>query len=714
VTNAAPSTRTRRRWPVIAGAVLLVLVAVVALWDWNWFRPLVASRASAALGRPVTLANFSVRLGWVTQLVADQVVIANPPDFPAEPPFARAQRLTVNLDLGGLLRERSLVLPVIELDQPMVEARRLANGTTNWNFPALTAGPASPGAEPRIGDVRITDGHAHVVDPQLKSDFQLDVVTKEGATKEEAAKETATKGAAVQPGGTAAPGGIAVENAHIVVEARGTYAGQPISGNLVGGALLSLRDKDHPYPIDLHLANGATHLTITGTVAQPLSFAGANIRLQVAGSDMANLYPLTGVPLPPTPPFQFDGHLDYADRRIHFDHFTGRLGSSDVAGSLNLDPGQQRPVLNATMESRQVDLVDFGGFIGATPGRATTPGQSPAQRQALAQATASPKLLPQTQISLPKVQSIDVHLQYHGAHIAGRSVPLDNVSLTLDMVNGDIHLHPLSFAVGRGTIQTDLELAPSQQAGAVRAHAAIDFRQVDLSRLMSATHAFQGQGTIGGHGDLTGTGSSTAQILADSDGDVQLFMNGGDLSALLVDLSGLEFGNALMSALGIPNRAKVECLIADLPVQHGQMQARSLLVATDEANVTGGGTVNLVDETMNLELRTESKHFSIGSLPAPVLIGGTLKNPSVRPGAEMAARGGAAVGLGVLFPPLALLPTIQLGLGENNACATTMQQVQANAGKPGPATPAADKPAAGKPAVAKPTVAKPTPGQTRH
>ena len=33
-----------------------------------------------------------------------------------------------------------------------------------------------------------------------------------------------------------------------------------------------------------------------------------------------------------------------------------------------------------------------------------------------------------------------------------------------------------------------------------------------------------------------------------------------------------------------------------------------------------------------------------------------------------AARAGAAVGLGILFPPLALLPTIQLGVGENSQC----------------------------------------------
>jgi hypothetical protein len=35
---------------------------------------------------------------------------------------------------------------------------------------------------------------------------------------------------------------------------------------------------------------------------------------------------------------------------------------------------------------------------------------------------------------------------------------------------------------------------------------------------------------------------------------MKMAMAGGDLSALLVDLSGLQFGNALLSALGFPKK----------------------------------------------------------------------------------------------------------------------------------------------------------------
>ena len=84
-------------------------------------------------------------------------------------------------------------------------------------------------------------------------------------------------------------------------------------------------------------------------------------------------------------------------------------------------------------------------------------------------------------------------------------------------------------------------------------------------------------------------------------------------------------------------------------------------------------------EALNLTLRTEAKHFSIGSIPAPINISGTFAHPSVSPDfAAVGARAGAAVGLGILLTPLAaLLPTIQLGTGDDHACAGLVRTAEA-------------------------------------
>ena len=55
--------------------------------------------------------------------------------------------------------------------------------------------------------------------------------------------------------------------------------------------------------------------------------------------------------------------------------------------------------------------------------------------------------------------------------------------------------------------------------------------------------------------------------MANGNGEVKMAMAGGDLSAVLVDLTGLQFGNALLSALGVPNKTPVQCFVGDLALQ---------------------------------------------------------------------------------------------------------------------------------------------------
>jgi len=179
---------------------------------------------------------------------------------------------------------------------------------------------------------------------------------------------------------------------------------------------------------------------------------------------------------------------------------------------------------------------------------------------------------------------------------------------------------------------------------------------------------------VGGTAHLTATGNSVAAMLGHGNGGLQLFMNkGGDINALLVDLIGLQAGDAVLSALGVPQKTTIQCLVSDFALNDGLVDTKTLLLATSEANVLGSGTINLNSEKIDLHVATQATHFQIGSLSTPINIGGTLKNPSVLPAAgPLAARLGSAVGLGILFPPLALLPTIRLGLGDKNACTDTL------------------------------------------
>jgi len=650
--RVATATKTRSRaslWPKIVIALLVIIAALIWFWNWDWFIPIVESQASSALGRKVTIQHLHVRLGRASQVAATGITIANPDNFATDfGALATIDQLIIAANIPDYLFHHTLVLPVIEIDHPVADVRQHADGSNNYTLHLASSGKSS-GNPPQIGNLIITNGAATIVMPTYKTNFDLSINTKP------------------------APPNSIITGDEIDIDAHGTYSGAPVTGSFIGGALLSLRDPSNPYPVDLHLQNGTTQASLIGTIQQPATFGGANLKFDFSGQDMSNLYQLTGIPIPATPPYRLTGKLDYQKNAIRFENFSGRLGSSDLEGNLSeTTPANGKRLITADLTSRNVNLADLAGFLGGTPGTASTPGQTAATKQKVEAAKASPTLLPNTPINLPKINAANIELRYRGEHIINPNVPLDNVVVNLSVENGRINLHPLNFGVATGSIASDFDLAPVN--GVLHTEAKIDFRRLPLARLMKATHAFAGDGVVGGSAHLTATGNSVAAMLGHGNGGLQLFMNqGGDINALLVDLIGLQAGDGILSALGVPQKTTIQCLVSDFSLTNGLVDTKTLLLATSEANVLGSGTINLNTEKLDMNVSTQATHFQIGSLSTPINIGGTMKNPSILPApGPLAARAGGAIGLGILFPPLALIPTIRLGLGDKNACTHTL------------------------------------------
>jgi uncharacterized protein involved in outer membrane biogenesis len=647
----------RRKGRIIAAVIALALIGLAVLWNWNWFKPLVEARVSMALNRKVTIGNLDVKLGRQPWIVLDDVVVANPPQM-TEGTLGSVGRLSLHVDAWSLIKGR-VVLPDLIVDRLRGDLRPDPAGKGNWVLDLPPSDPNKPSAPVEIGNLSIIDGTAHVLDPQHKADFRVLLHTEKSDSG---------------------------NDAHVVVSSEGTYAGQPIATQLLGGALLSLRDPTNPYKIDFTAENGPTKIRLRGTLLDPLRFGGADVSLELKGDDLSALFPLIGIPMPASPPYTLKGALDYQQNKIRFTHFKGTVGSSDIAGDLTYEPRPDRADIVATLDSKKIALADLAGFIGATPGKADAPNETAAQKRERSKQEAKPTLLPDTPINLPKLRFADFHVHYRGERLETENTPLDNIDAMIDVVDGKLTLHPLSFGVGTGQIVMNLALDGQQDQ--VHAVADIDFRKVDLARVMQSTKLFAGAGTIGGRARIDSTGNSLKTMLGRGDGELKLFMTGGNLSAILVDLAGIDLGNAVLSAVGIPRRTDLRCMIADLGLKDGQVDTRTLLVDTTEANVIGSGTVNLTNEQIDYKLKTEPKHINIGSLPAPILVRGPMKSPSVLPDpSALAIRGSIAAVLGVVLTPLAaFIPTIQLGLGEDNDCVALLKTVGAPPAPPPPPT----------------------------
>jgi uncharacterized protein involved in outer membrane biogenesis len=638
--------RRFNRW-YLAGGVFLLLSGAIGLLlfssGWNLFSPLLETRASAALGRQVKIDSLEVHPGRTTTIVMHGLRIADP-DGVNVPDVATAVRVTVVFEAATWFRTRKIVLPRIEVEQPSLHLIQTGLGHDNWTFPSLSADPnaSSPnGTSVEIGDLVIIGGTGHLQVAEPAADVAL----------------------------TFATGGPSGERT-LIVDAQGMYARQPIAVKAVGGALLNLTDTDKPYPVDITLANGPTRATLKGTVKDPLAGAGADLSLTLSGPNMELLYPLTGIPIPKTPPYTVSGKLDFANNRIAFGGIKGKVGSSDLNGALAMDLRGARPLLTGTLNSRQVDMQDLAGFIGSEPGRTSTPGQTARQVEDVRRAEANPKLLPTRTISVPKLLSMDVHLQYRGDKVMGKNAPFDAIAVTLDIEAGHIRLDPLHLNVSGGTVAGYIDLNPI--GNALSADVDVKMAHVNLGGLLANAGLGSGQGYVNGLVRLKGRGASMAEIVGHGEGALQIVMPaGGQVNALLIDLSGGEVPSALLALIGIPSKESIRCMVADFVLHDGILATRMLTVDTADHIVTGGGRIDLTRELVELHLRTDAKHFTIGKLGAPIAIYGPFKKLSY--GLDTDAIFRDAGGLGLLFPKTAILPTIAFGVGDDSPCAPKKQ-----------------------------------------
>jgi hypothetical protein len=276
--------------------------------------------------------------------------------------------------------------------------------------------------------------------------------------------------------------------------------------------------------------------------------------------------------------------------------------------------------------------------------------------------------LPSRTISIPKILAADVHLSYRGDKILGKDVPFDAITATLDIDAGRIRLSQLRLAMDRGSLSGSVDLTPDGKEFVTDVDLTAD--DLDISRLLASAGLGSGTGRLDGTARLNGRGNSTSSILAHGDGALRAVMPmGGDINSLLVDLSGIELGPALLAAIGLPNKEAIQCMVLDFALQQGILASRTLEIDTTGHIISGGGRIDLSRELVEMTLRTDPKHFTIGKLATPIVISGPFKDLHFAPGKELAIRGGVAAALGVLFPPAALLPTIQFGVGDKSPCA---------------------------------------------
>ena len=218
----------------------------------------------------------------------------------------------------------------------------------------------------------------------------------------------------------------------------------------------------------------------------------------------------------------------------------------------------------------------------------------------------------------------------------------------------------------------------------IQTNADLSIRNLELRRLFPILKPSEGSaGKIGGRAKFSSTGNSLAAMAGAANGDLALFLSGGQASTITLFLTNLDLANVAQRIIFGDQNATIRCVVASAEIKQGVMTPKVFLMDTAEENITGSGSVDLGNELYKLRLVANSKRASILALRGPILVSGTFKHPSVAPEvAPLAARAGGALALGALLGPLAaLIPMIDPGGAPDSNCAGLVKQAKEGVGK---------------------------------
>ncbi|MFL9898789.1 AsmA family protein [Paraburkholderia fungorum] len=463
---------------------------------------------------------------------------------------------------------------------------------------------------------------------------------------------------------------------------KGTYNKTPVSGSGKVGGVLALQDANRPFPVQADVKAGDLHVGLVGTITDPAHLAAVDLRLWLQGNSLARLYSLTGVTLPDTPPYATEGRLvgqfKSSGNVFKYENFTGRVGGSDLNGSLIYTARKPRPLLQGELVSHLLQFSDLAPIIGA---------DSNASKAKRGDATAQPgnKALPVEAFRTDRWKAIDADVKFTGRRIVkSPDLPITDLYTHVVMTDAVLSLEPLKFGVAGGSLSSNIHLDGSTTP--LKGRFSTSARHLKLKQLFPSFKTMQNAlGEINGDAALTATGNSPAALAATSNGEVKALVTDGTVSRLLMEAAGLNVANVVYEKLFGKRDVKINCAAADFVATNGVLDSRVFALDTDDAVIDIDGNVNMRDETVDLGVHPHTKGFRVFSLRSPLYVKGTFKDPHVGVNAAaLALRGGAAVGLGLINPFAALIPLLAPSNNKPLPCAQLLSQVRQAPSAPPP------------------------------
>lgn len=590
--------------PLLLIALIVGAIAVLMSTDFNKYKPLIAEKTKEATGRDLVIAgDLEVGISLTPSVSVADVTLSNA-SWSKHPEMVKVGRFEAQMSLIPLAFGIIDVQRVV-LDGAEIRLEVDAKGRANYDFKPAAAGEAKvaeapvekgeggPTAIPVVHEVVIRDSRLYYSD------------AGSGASHEAVIDELTVTG-----DGPDKP---------IAIDFQGGYnkAAIQMSGTL--GAPKEALAPTRPYPVTITVAAGGAEISLKGTIAEPTAGKGLNLALSVKGGELGDLSALAGTEVPKMGAYSMSTNVtgDPA-KALNLVGFEGELAGSDVAGDVTLTLSGKRPLIDAKLKSKLIDVSALGAAAG---------GGAPADAAEKAPAKPGDRVFPDDPLPVEGLRAVDANLTFDADLIIAAGAKLQGSHVGLSLKGGNLTVAPIKGTVAEGAIDGSIKLDGRKDAAGLAAKLLLT--KVNLDTLltdMQVTEDIEGKGNI--NVDVAGRGTSVAKIMAGLNGRASVLMGEGRMKTTFMQNMLGGAGNLLNQVLdkGKAGYTVVHCAVLDFPISKGIATAKAFYIDSETRGIIGTGTVNLRNETLDLVVDPRNKK-KIDKASLPVHITGTFLAP---------------------------------------------------------------------------------------
>lgn len=283
--------------------------------------------------------------------------------------------------------------------------------------------------------------------------------------------------------------------------------------------------------------------------------------------------------------FRAHGNFSWVGDKLEFDRAAFYIDGNSATGALSVSHLQSPPVVEGTIALQELKLTEYFSQPNIKGGE--SPMGAPLVRA--------------LNLGLLKHFNADIRLSAGAIELgnvrtgrAAATVTLNNAKLVADFAE-------VSVFEGNGLMSVELDMStPTVGVGFSG-----ELKQVKADQLLPLLRVGP---VVGGSADVSASikaqGPSLQDILASLDGSAKIDMGqGGEVAVDLADLiDQASKGQTQGWGAALGGKTNFDQLIADFQIQQGKMQTQTFKLLTKEKTVTGDGTLDVGQKSVDVDL----------------------------------------------------------------------------------------------------------------